>query len=131
MKYLKLFEEFSERGKDEVFSFLNLQYDIEKAWKLINDNPQNFMDKDGNLSTINLEELSRHLNLVRINREYLKEITEEQLEEPGIFIVDKEKDFNFLIDGWHRAYLKLKRGDKEMKVYTITNVEDINNIKLR
>lgn len=143
MKHIKLFEAFvgsDYRGKDETFCFMGKCYDIQKAWELINEDPSKYKDENGDLYHIGLDGLSswfsgierevdgkKQIGLgVRINKEYLDQITDEQLEEPGIFI--DEPDLKFLIDGWHRACKKWLRGDKHMYVYMIGDPKDVKYI---
>jgi len=136
MKHLKLFEEYYD-GEDEVFSFVTRAYDVKKAWELIHENPENF-----DLSTMKISEIERWFGIPRykedgtkyftagvgINMDYAKEIPKDKLDEPGIFVVDG--DFQFPIDGWHRAYRRWIDGEKTIKVYVIDKIEDVNKIKL-
>lgn len=137
MKHLRLFEEYND-GEYEVFSIFAKSYDIKKAWELIDANPKNY-----ELDTLNLADIeqwfggvprykedgTKYFNVgVSINKEYAESLSDEILDEPGIFI--KDGDFAFLIDGWHRAYRRWIDGEKTIKVYVIDKKDDVNKIKL-
>jgi len=110
-------------GKNERFHFLRLTYDIAKADQLIHKTKHR-------LSSFNLKVLSKYFKMIRINEDYAMELTQRDLIEPGIAVFDKEKDFNFLIDGWHRAYNLFTNGKKTMKIWMIDDPEEIEAIRL-
>ena len=139
MKYIKLFEDY--RGKDEMFRFLGKSFDIDKAWELINKNPEKYY-YDGELATISIDEIvklfggvisddgkTKRVRMgVKIDIDYAMSISDDQLNEPGIFVLDGE--FHCLIDGWHRAYKKWKRGDTKMSIYVISDPKSLKYIKI-
>ena len=147
MKYLKIYELFSDqRGNDyEVFNYMTLSYDIQKAWELIKKNPKKYCDENGDTYTIPLKEVKKMYTSeinnndgtksikpgVSLNKDYIGNISDDQLNDSGIFINDESIGFDYLIDGWHRAFKKIKNGDKDFNVYLINDPEDIKYIRIR
>lgn len=127
-------------GENETFTFLTKRYDISKAWKMIQAEPEKYKNK-GVFNTVNLDSLAtmfagefekdgqKFLRMgVAIDQKYAMNLSEIELEEPGIFVVDG--DFKFLIDGWHRGYKLHSQGVKDMKVWTIKDPSDIKKISI-
>ena len=138
-RIIKLFEHFV-RSHDGMFYFLDRTYDVVKAWKMIEKKPEKFMP-NGEYYEVDLDSLSNYFGGIPlegekspslgvvVDREYAMNIDESVVDIPGIFI--KEGDsFHFLIDGWHRAYRKWKRGDKMMDTYLFEKDSDIKKIRV-
>lgn len=143
--FISLNEWLNEMAKDysgETFTFLTRRYNIEKAMELIRKNPEYYKAPDGTFWELPIENLKSlmadgiaqeregkkyYKTGVSINPEYAGNISKEDLEEPGIVVQDD--GFDMLIDGWHRAYRKMKEGEKTINVYVISDEEDIEYIK--
>lgn len=134
-------ESFNESiGEKETFTFLSKKYDIAKAWKMIQADPEKYKNK-GVFNTVNLESLSsmfggefekdgkKFLRMgVGIDKAHAEKLSDIELEEPGIFVLDG--DFKILIDGWHRGYKLHSQGVKDMRVWTISDPADIKKISI-
>lgn len=141
LKYKQILyqENLNEKvGENDIFSIFLRRYDVSKAWYLIQKNPEKYLDENGDFYKLELEDLSKYFpkqidkNKIKlgisINKEYALNLTDDELEEPGIFILDD--GLNFLIDGWHRGYAKWKRGDKDMRIWVIEDKNDIKQIRI-
>ena len=136
--------EMAKNYENEVFEFMFRRYDVQKAMELINDNPKKYMAPDGTYWEVKLEPFKQWMGdgVIHTREDRIKyfkagisispkraaEIPKEDLYEPGIFIQDK--GFDFLIDGWHRAYQLLKNGETKMNMYVINDPKDIKKIKI-
>lgn len=145
MKFLSFQSWLNEMAKNysgETFTFLTRRYNIERAMELIRKNPDKYKAPDGTFWEVPLEDLKslmadgiaierdgkKYLKMgVTVKPQYAMEISDEDLQEPGIFVNDT--NFNMLIDGWHRAYRKLKQGDTHMNVYVIDDPKDLKYIR--
>jgi ParB-like chromosome segregation protein Spo0J len=65
---------------------------------------------------------------VTVDKKIANDITEEQLKDPAIFIMDG--DFHMLIDGWKRIYKAKKLGIKTINCYVIQDEADLKKIRL-
>lgn len=145
-KFIGFDEWLNEMAKDysgETFTFLSRRYSVEKAMQLIRKNPEKYIAPDGTYWEIPIDSLKglmadgialekedgkKYYRIgVNINPQYASKISEEDLAEPGILV--KDGDFDMLIDGWHRAYRKMKEGEKSFNVYIIDDEEDLDYIK--
>lgn len=140
--------ELEEKARDtEVFNFFTRTYDIAKAWKMIQANPDKYKAPNGSFYTFDpadiadwfayiSDEDNERLNRgetisikmgVHIKPEHAMSLTDEELDEPGIW-VQESPEFSILIDGWHRAFANYKKGKKEMKIWVIKDPKDIKKI---
>lgn len=132
--------------EDEQFNILGTTFDVWKAQKMIQKNPEKYMD-DGKPYKLDIESMGEMISpsLTKQQEEDLKngktvsikmgvhvdsnhalEMTEERLNEPGILI--NWKGDPFLIDGWHRVYARLQKGLKDMDVYYISSTKEVNSL---
>lgn len=143
--FISLSEWLNEMAKDytgETFTFLTRRYNVEKAMNLIRKNPDKYKAPDGTFWEIPIESLKslmadgvaeerdgkKYYKMgVSVNPEYASKISKEDLEEPGIVVDDD--GFSMLIDGWHRAYRRMKDGEKIINVYVISQPKDLKYIK--
>jgi hypothetical protein len=138
--------------KGEYFNFLTLNYDVEKAQEMIEKERSKFCDPKGEPWETNLDDYISYVSTmtpeqekelkagkaitmkmgVGVDYKHAMEIDEKHLEEPGIWVVDKVNggEFSMLIDGWHRAYARWKKGMKTMKVYLFSDPKDVKKIRM-
>jgi hypothetical protein len=145
-------EELQERERirdQQVFRFFSREYDIKEAWKMIEENPAKYKAPDGTFWTFDPSSLEKWFSVMTPeDRESMKQgktisirmgvhvdwdksmaLSPEALDEPGIWI-NEGKDFSILIDGWHRAFSNYKKGNKEMKIWVISDPKDIKRISI-
>jgi len=106
----------------DTFRIMGKRYHIGKADKLIK-------SSEHRLSKIDLNKLSNWFDKVKINKDYALNLTDEEKIVPGIFV--KDKGFNFLIDGWHRAYDLHSIGLETMIVYVIEDSKEVEEIRVK
>lgn len=142
-KFSDFINEF-KNYEGEYFHFLTKKYDVEKAYNMIQKNPSKYLDENEQPYKISLDELSTYFSDgsfvekngkqmfkmgITIKPKYAMEISDEDLKTYGIFIIDGNS-FNFLIDGWHRAYKLWKNGEKYINCYVIQDPDDIKKITI-
>ena len=123
--------------------------DVEKAQRLIAEHPEKYKD-NGKFITFKLDVLAPYFSTgltpeqkktlgegkpieirvvgVSIDTGYADKLTD--LDKPGIWLCDPETKVNILIDGWHRAYERWKKGMKTMQAWLIQDKKTIDAIKL-
>lgn len=136
--------------KDQVFTFFSRSYDIKKAYDLIEANPEKYKAENGEFYAFDLANIEKMFSTmtpedkeklekgekvsismgVKITYDHAMGISDNDLEEPGVWIVEDDGDFSILIDGWHRAYARWKKGLKKMKIWVIQDPKDIKQIRL-
>ncbi len=122
-------------GETDTFVIAQHKYDVTKAWKMIQEDPEKYKGPGGEMYVMDPASLRSMMSMIQINKEYAKGLSDEELDQPGIVIVDQfgpegEED-SLLIDGWHRAYGNAIKGNKEMPIWVMTDLEDIKKIKIR
>jgi hypothetical protein len=156
MRYLKLFERYKPETttKGEYFHFLTKGYDVEKAWDLIRKNPEKYLREDGSYYELPVDDFYELVSKtfdengvqvqsderetgkryktkigVTVDRKVANNITEEELKDPVIFVMDG--DFHMLIDGWKRIYKAKKLGIKTINCYVFQDEDDLKKIRIR
>lgn len=120
-KYIPLLLEIVK--ENDKFHFMHLSFHVGKADKIIHKCSHKKIK-------VNLKQLSSYFNIIKINKEYAMNLTKEEVNIPGIFLEDKENEFNMLIDGWHRAYNLYSNNQKYMYAYLINDPKEIKQITI-
>lgn len=108
----------------DTFVIVGKEFHVGKADKLLKSSKHI-------LSKIDLKNLKNWFNLVKINKEYALNLSKKDAHIPGIWVSDIEDEFEFLIDGWHRAYNLFHNGEKYMKAYIINDPKEIKQIEIK
>ena len=119
-RYQRLFPE--EVLPNDKFYIMGKTFHVGNADKLIK-------SIEHKLAKIDLNKLAQWFNEIKINKDYALNLKEPDLSIPGIYL--KSNDFNFLIDGWHRAFNLFMDGENYMKVYVIDNLNEIEDITIK
>jgi hypothetical protein len=155
LKKYSIFERYKPENttKGESFYFVTRQYDVEKAWDLIRKNPEKYVQEDGSYYELPVDDfyelVSRTFDEkgvqvqpdaerefgkkyrtkigVTVKKDVANTITEEELKDPVIFVMDG--DFHMLIDGWKRIYRAKKLGIKSLNCYVIKDESDLKQIR--
>jgi hypothetical protein len=106
----------------DTFRIMRKRYHVGKADKIIK-------SSEHRLAKIDLNKLSNWFDKVKINKDYALNLTDEEKIVPGIFV--KDNGFNFLIDGWHRAYDLHSIGLETMSVYVIEDLKEVDEIRIK
>lgn len=109
---------------NDTFKIYDKKYHIGNADKLIKLNPHRIIK-------IQLHPLSKWFDQIKIDKDYALKLSDIDTNKPGIFLIDKKSNMNFLIDGWHRAYKLFNDGKKFMNVYVIDKSNEINEITIK
>jgi hypothetical protein len=107
--------------KDEVYCFLCGKFKVYELYQWAKENLE--------VVSVGLENLSKtygfignknHTSLFRLDKEYAKTLSKEDVEQPLLF-VDLGDGGCLMIDGTHRAYHQWFNGAKEVDAYLIKN----------
>jgi len=105
----------------DTFRIMRKRYHVGKADKIIK-------YSEHRLAKIDLGKLSGWFDRVKINKDYALNLTDEEKTVPGIFV--KDSGFNFLIDGWHRAYNLHHIGLETMSIFIIDDPAEVGEIRI-
>ncbi len=119
-RYKRIFPE--EVLPNDTFNIKDKKFHVGRADKLIK-------ASEHKLSKVGLNKLTSWFYKIKLNKDYALNLTDEEKIIPGIFV--KDNKFNFLIDGWHRAYNLFSSGEKYMNVYIINDPKEIEQITIK
>jgi len=111
-------------SKDEVYVFLCGKFQVfpiyewaKKNLEIVSVSLENVAQNYGFIGNKN----SQSTSLFRLDKDYAKNLSKEDVEQPLLFVKLGEEAGCLMIDGTHRAYHQWYNGEKEADAYLIDN----------
>jgi hypothetical protein len=110
--------------ENECYNFMLYQFDVYKFYEWAKENLKTIsVGLDNIAKGYSFNPKEGYISMFRLDKEYARELSDEDIAQPLLFVSLGENCGSLMIDGTHRSFNLWEKGEKEAPAYLIEDMD--------